>query len=511
MTGTPIIDAGAAARLRADLEAARFTTDGLAAMLGPVASAALERDEPVPALVVLDGAGTVPAATLTRLFLLGLPVRRADLDRALPGTGTDGAQRAGLVRAAGHDSDDEVRALVDLQPSTTATQAGDRAWWLASDPTELATGAALRPDHVLGVGEASLTLLRATVPTRVDRVLDLGTGCGIQALHAAAHARRVTATDLSARALGYTRFNAALAQVDLDLRAGSMLDPVAGEQFDLVVSNPPFVITPRAAGLPEYEYRDGGRTGDVLVRDLVLQVGQVLAPGGVAQLLANWEVPAGASWDDVVGDWLDRSGLDGWVVQRDLVDPAQYAELWLRDGGSTRGRDPEAWRSAYRAWLADFAARQVEAIGMGLVTLRRSVEGRPTLRRVEEITGTLDERLGGVIAAVLAAHDALTGLDEAAFASRRLVVAPDVTEERHLVPGEADPRVVLLRQGSGYRRAVQVGTAVAGFVGACDGELTVGTLVTALAAVLGRAGDDVAAEVLPIARDLVRDGLLRLV
>ncbi|MBU4213617.1 MAG: methyltransferase [Actinobacteria bacterium] len=511
MSTTPEIDDRAAAVLRGDLADASFTTDGLAALLGPVASAALERDEATPALVALEAAGPVPAATLALLWLLGRPVRRADLDRALPRTGTDGVVAAGLVEAAGRGDDDQVRALVDLQPSSTRTGGVDVDWWLASDPTELATGAPLRPDHVLGVGEASLTLLRATVPTRVGRALDLGTGCGIQALHVAGHAARVTATDLSVRALAYARFNAVLAGVELDLRAGSMLDPVEGERYDLVVSNPPFVITPRAAGLPEYEYRDGGRTGDALVRDLITGVGEVLAPGGVVQLLANWEVPGGQRWDERVGSWIDRSGLDGWVVQRDLVDPAQYVELWLRDGGSTRERDPGGWHHAYRAWLADFAARDVRAIGMGLVTLRRPLTEAPTLRRIEEITGTLDERLGQTIADVLTAHDLLQGLDDAAFAQVRLVVAADVTEERHLVPGETDPRVVLLRQGSGYRRAVQVGTAVAGFVGACDGELTAGTLVAALAAVLDRGSDEIAAEVLPIARDLVRDGLLRLV
>nr|WP_198526327.1 hypothetical protein [Cellulosimicrobium sp. MM] len=142
-----------------------------------------------------------------------------------------------------------------------------------------------------------------------------------------------------------------------------MLEPVAGERFDLVVSNPPFVITPRAAGgaLPDYEYRDGGRSGDDLVRDLVTGVGAVLEPGGVAQLLGNWEHRRGVPWDERVGAWLDEAGLDGWVVQREVLDPAEYAETWIRDGGTTPEREPAAWAAAYGAWLDDFAARDVEA------------------------------------------------------------------------------------------------------------------------------------------------------
>src|SRR5690606_26360272 len=121
-----------------------------------------------------------------------------------------------------------------------------------------------REDHVLGVGGASLTLASATMRARVGTALDLGTGCGIQALHVAGHAERVVATDISARALAFARFNLELnadalgapgqRAAEVDLRAGSMLEPVTGETFDMIVSNPPFVITP--PGAPSFEYRD---------------------------------------------------------------------------------------------------------------------------------------------------------------------------------------------------------------------------------------------------------------
>src|SRR5690606_6221158 len=148
----------------------------------------------------------------------------------------------------------------------------------------------------------------------ICRTLDLGTGCGIQALHAARHSDAVVATDISRRALAFAGFNAALAGVQLQLRHGSLLEPARDGGFDLVVSNPPFVISP---GAPRLEYRDGGRSGDDLVRDLVLDVGRVLAPGGVAQLLGNWEHRTGEGWQERVGSWLaaadEAVGMDGWV------------------------------------------------------------------------------------------------------------------------------------------------------------------------------------------------------
>ncbi|MBD5785340.1 methyltransferase [Cellulosimicrobium terreum] len=498
--------------LRSDLVEAGFTVDGVESVLGPVASAALHREQAVPAHRVLARRDD-PTSALAVLFLLGGDVPRGALDAALGRTGVDGAARLGLVEAAGSGPDDAVCALVDLRPYAASDAAGPVSWWLASDLGEVATGRRLAADHVLGAGGASLTLAQVTMRTPVDRVLDLGTGCGIQALHAARHAHRVVATDISARALGFAAFNAALDLGEgLDLRAGSMLDPVAGESFDLVVSNPPFVITPRStgdgAGVTVYEYRDGGRAGDDLVRDLVTGVGDVLAPGGVAQLLGNWEHRRGEPWEERVGAWLDASGLDGWVVQREVLDPAEYAETWIRDGGTTGEREPGAWAAAYAAWLDDFAARDVEAVGFGIVTLRRPVSGGPTLRRLEEHTGSVRQPLGAHLAASLAAHDWLAVRDDAALAAEHLAVAADVTEERFHTPGEPDPSVVLLRQGDGLGRAVQASTGLAALVGASDGELTVGQLVGAIAALLEVSAADLAAELLPTVRGLVRDGFL---
>ena len=117
-----------------------------------------------------------------------------------------------------------------------------------------------------------------------------------------------------------------------------MLEPVAGQEFDLIVSNPPFVITPRDPDMPTYEYRDGGGHGDSVVEHLVTHLGAHLAPGGIAQLLGNWEIVGDGAWTDRLGQWARRSGVDVWVVQRDVQDPAQYAETWARDGGHQAAR-----------------------------------------------------------------------------------------------------------------------------------------------------------------------------
>ena len=108
----------------------------------------------------------------------------------------------------------------------------------------------MRPDFVLGVSAASTTLAQLTVRRPVPRALDLGTGCGVQSLHLARHSAEVVATDLNPRALALARLTALINGIDLDLREGSLYAPVAGERFDLITTNPPYVMSPPGRRVP---------------------------------------------------------------------------------------------------------------------------------------------------------------------------------------------------------------------------------------------------------------------
>jgi hypothetical protein len=143
------MDPGLVSALRTDLDAARFTVEHLTALWGVSAEAALERGDRVPAVRALAGSDA-PAAVLARVFILGLDEDEAVLDRVLPATGVDGAHALGLL--------DGTRAARDLRPYSFLDARGAGQWWIVSDLGELATGDALRTDHVLGVGGASVTL-----------------------------------------------------------------------------------------------------------------------------------------------------------------------------------------------------------------------------------------------------------------------------------------------------------------------------------------------------------------
>ncbi len=290
---TPLLDPDGVDRLRTALTTtAGYTVDALYGRLDPDAADALGRGD-LPRLRRVLGEAGDPLSALTRLFVLADPVEEASVAAALVPLSVDVAVGAGLlVRSAG-----SVRALVDVRPYRDERFGAD--WWLVSDfGTDVRPGP-LPADHVLGLGSAGLTLISSTVPVSGGRALDLATGCGVTALPLGVQGAEVVATDTSARALRYAATTAALCGQRWDLRRGSLTEPVVGERFDTVVSNPPFVVSPGAEDLDGgLDYRDSGRPGDDVVRELLTTLPQVLAPGGTAQLLANWIVPADGAWDE---------------------------------------------------------------------------------------------------------------------------------------------------------------------------------------------------------------------
>ncbi|WP_072313634.1 DUF7059 domain-containing protein [Agrococcus sp. Marseille-P2731] len=489
--------------LARDLAAASFTSEGVAALVGESAAAALTRMIAHPARrAALRRPG--PLSTLVRALWLGDAVDEAALADALPQLGVDGAIALGLVERRGGT----VAPLMAIRPHDYADALGEGSWWIASDLDELAGLWPLRPDHVLGVGGAARTLAHLLPLEPCSQALDLGTGCGIVALHLRRIAERVVATDISARALGFAELTAALNGVDgIELRLGSLFEPVAGERFDLIASNPPFVITPRTAGVPEYEYRDGGEPGDALMAAVVAGLAEHLVEGGQARLLGNWETVGDTTGLERARGWSEGGDVDAWAIERDALSPVGYAELWLRDGG-TLPRDADHDR-LLDAWLDDFEARGVREIGMGWLALRKH-GGAPSLERFERIGHPVQlEHVGAHLASAFADAAALAALDDEALTAAHLVVSPDVTEARHQLPGAAGPTVIELRQGGGLGRTLSVDTALAALVGACDGELAIGQLVAAIAGLLEVDGDVLGADLLPRVRELLVTGFLR--
>ena len=493
--GRRVLPAAALARLREAFGSASYTVEAVVEAIGEEAHRALGRNSTVPARRALRGRDD-PLALLTRLWLLQEGVSRRNLDRTLPGL-AEPLLAAGILAT----DVDRVWAEIDIRPYAT----DDGPLWVASDLTPGLDGvlAPSRPDFVLGVSSASATLAQLTVRTPVGRALDLGTGCGVQSLHLARHAGSVVATDVNPRALALARLTLELNRAAADLRLGSLYEPVAAETFDLIVSNPPYVMAPPTR--TPLAYREGTMPADALVEHVVRRGAERLADGGVLQVLGNWAHPSGADWKDRLHRWLEPTGCDAHVVQREVLEPSAYVELWLADAGLT---STPGYVGRYEEWLDYLAGQGVAAVGMGWVTVRRAGRSAPRVR-IEDWPYPVEQPIGPAFAAEFEAADLLAPMSDAELLRRSWVLAADVTEETRGRPGQAHPEHIVFRRQRGFRRAVEVDTALAGVLGACDGELSLGRITVSVAALLGVPAAALTAEVLPRVRDLVLDGFLR--
>ena len=404
---------------------------------------------------------------------------------------------------------------MDVRPH--GTDLGGPPWWIVSDLGGEVRRGVLRTDHVLGVGPAAMSLADTVVRRPVGSALDVGTGSGVQALHLSTHARRVVATDVSERALRCCATTWALSRPGetLDLRRGSLLDPVAGERVDQLVANPPFVITPGPApAAGRFTYRDGGLAGDTLCARLVAGAGAVLTPGGTAQLLANWLVTGEQDWTERVGAWVP-DGCDAWIWQRELADLGQYAALWLRDAGD--GPHEPGYAERYDAWIDGLRALGAVAVGFGAVHLRRlpgDVAPGTAVVVAEDVVQALQPPLGEAVDTWFARARWLAGpgRDDRTLLAAPLRPGPDLELARTSVPGPEGWRVdaAVLRQRDGLGWEVEADDATAQVVGALDGARPLGLVLDLLAATRTDVGDPdtFAARALPVVRDLVARGLL---
>ena len=456
----------------------------MAALLGSRAHEALGRNETTPGLRrTTDGS---PLATLTRLFLLQTAVSSADAERALPGL-LPALERQGIVRRSAED----VRALLDVRPYATE----DWDLWVVSDLTPGLDGPNIRvaDDHVLGISPAATSLAQLTLREPVGRSLDLGTGCGVQALHLATHSEAVVATDINERAVWATGFNAALNDLpNVQTRTGWFFDPVAEETFDLIATNPPFVIS--AGTGRRLVYRESMLPGDDVVSHIVRTGPTHLTDGGWLQVLANWAIHRDQPWDERVAGWVpdDCSAL---VVQREVLDPAAYVELWLKDEGLHGAPD---YVQRYDAWLGWFEEQGVEGIGFGWLNVQRAPHASEFLDwpyAVEQPIAPAMRDWAAAAAHPLSEHD-------------RLTLRVDVVQETSGQPGADDPETIVLRQQRGLRRARQVDTIEAALAGACDGDLSVGQILDALASLTERDPGELRARYLPVVRKLLVEGFL---
>jgi methylase of polypeptide subunit release factors len=391
---------------------ANYDQRGLHAALGSSRISIQRKD--LPSSLHRTSGGS-PLETLIRLFFLEVPVEVTRAREALLPMSLETWADAGLIE----EREGRVGPGVRIAPVLGRLFASD-----VLDESH----AARRADFVAPVGGSSQLLAKVALRRAARHTLDLGTGCGVIALVAAATSDRVCATDKNARAVAFTRFNARLNGVsNVECLEGSLFEPVAGRRFDLILSNPPYVISPTS----RFVYRDSGLRGDEFCRRLVRDAAELLDEGGFLQMICNWPHVAGRTWRDCVAEWFGGTGCDAMVWGGDTQDAAAYAKTWIND---TETSDVETVHRLYEQWMRYFADERIEAVSYGVVMMRRSSQ-RPNWIAIDDRPEAFADPCGDACLASFEREDLLRSLsDERQLLEERFRLSPDLRLEQRARP-----------------------------------------------------------------------------
>ena len=481
-------------RVREVFGAAGFGDEGIRRATGARSVATLR--EVSGALLRRRIADPTPLNTMVRLFALGMTANLDAVRRAVHPMSLEEWAAAGLLTV----ESDRVVAPIRVLPYRGMLVAFDR-------PAE---GEVDAEDYVMGPSDSAHTLATALVRRPAEAALDLGAGCGILGFVAASFARRVVATDFNPRAVAFARFNADLNGLpNVETLAGDLFEPVRGRRFDLVVSNPPFVISPET----DLMFMNSGVSGDGFCRRIVAEVPALLAEGGYCQMLCNWAHPAGRDWRERLAGWFAGTGCDAWVMRSETTAAEDYAVRWMTLGHRTRD-DAEIDRRLQQ-WLTCFAQLGIEAVSQGMIVMRRRDAGATGVGNWVSF-GETPEKMAGPcgdeIPRGFERRDWLAARrgDDAAVMAATLRVSDHAQLDQESQPddGEWATSAMRLRLAQGFTYAAQVDPFVARLVAACDGRRSLGEVADELAVAMGRPADEVRAAAAGVARAMVERGFV---
>src|ERR1700722_7368129 len=426
--------------------------------------------------------------TLLRWFWLGRPQADDAYTKTVPDALLQLLLESGLLKQEGK----LLKATAMLLPVENFLVASDHPASIEAGDSEM----------VLWPNPTSKFLARFAVRRHSRATLDLGTGSGILSLGAAKHSDTVIATDVNPRVPSFVAFNARLNGVEnIELRMGDGFAPVAGQSFDLILSNPPFFITPKR----DYLFCDNPMELDQLCRLLVQQAPAHLNEGGYMQMLCEWAQVGEEPWEDRIAEWLDGTGCDAWVMKGLTQQPEEYAQHRIRETTPDSGRDQEL----YEGDMDYYRSRGVLAIHDGLIVMRRR-SGKNWVR-IEEVPKTPSGDLGELILSTFAAHDLLLEMvsDEKLLAIKP-TLSPHVRLEQVCKQGgnawHAESLTLRLTRGFPFHWKVQ--PLVAEFLATCDGTRSAEQAVEALAASANAPVDTVRHECLTMMRKLIERGFV---
>ncbi|OGT90624.1 MAG: carbamoyltransferase [Gammaproteobacteria bacterium RIFOXYA12_FULL_61_12] len=226
---------------------------------------------------------------------------------------------------------------------------------------------AIAEQPVMYIGLDSMGLVHTAPRGPAGKVLDLCTGSGVQALVASRYASAVVGVDLQPRAVRFARFNAQLNGIDnVRFAQGDLYAAVAGERFDILLANPPFVPSPHADGLT---FRDGGSEGEAILRRIVAEAVDHLNPSGRLHIVTDLVDLKG--YRAKLSDWWQGGGADMLVLHTADRDEILFSVPHCH---WPFGQSVEEYNAELERWVDNFRDSKLAAVNFGYILVHRRPE-----------------------------------------------------------------------------------------------------------------------------------------
>jgi len=147
---------------------------------------------------------------------------------------------------------------------------------------------------VYAPAEDTFLLLSAVDIGKGQRILEMGCGTGIIALHCAKLGCTVTAADINRGAVDNAMMNATINHLGMEVIRSDLFENIKGN-FDVIIFNPPYLSSQDSDGLSDAEKRPlvGGENGHEVSARFLDAAPKFLAPGGKIYLLTSSESESG--------------------------------------------------------------------------------------------------------------------------------------------------------------------------------------------------------------------------
>ena len=284
---------------------------------------------------------------------------------------------------------------------------------------------------------------------------------------------------------------------------GDLFQPVTGQTFDLIIANPPFVISPEG----RFIYRDSGMAGDQICQEIVRQAPALMNEGGFCQVLCNWAEFAEEEWGQRLAKWFEGSGCDVWVMRSESQDVETYASTWIRH---TEQGERQTLAARFKDWMSYYEQMGIGRIGAGLINMRRTSR-QPNWFRADESPEKMLGPCGDFVVQGFGTRDFLASLGGDSRLLEMRFRAPDALRlHREFAPSkdgwhETESRIQLTR---GLAYSGNIDPYVAEFLIKCDGKRPIKDLLTEMAGAMNVSYETIEPGLIELVRRLVEKGFL---